>query len=156
MDEQTTREARAVLQSLIGQSLCYGLKSPDTDLYDFGFGVINEMTTRKNEKQMICAYSIHAICRFKIIGRTGEHEVNMYFEDTPSEHFQTDVQRMIGLCVKRVALSDKNDLWLDLGDYWIVFATYENGKESWRYLAFDKSHVHLVASNAWLWISKEK
>lgn len=31
-------DAFKFLQTLLDQPLCYGLKSPDTDLYDFGFG----------------------------------------------------------------------------------------------------------------------
>ena len=149
MECYVSESANCFLQSLINQSLRYGLKSPDTDLYDFGFG---ELTTL-DHKGMIkerCMYSIHATCRFKIIWRNGEGRIDEYYEDTPCEKFHFEVQKLVGLKVKKIALSEKNDLWLDLGDCWIVFATFENGEESWRCLTMDTQKPHLVASNAWV------
>ena len=57
---------------------------------------------------------------------------------------------MIGLSVERIALSDKNDLWLDLNKYWIVFITREDQEESWRFFEPRSKLPHLVASDAWL------
>ena len=38
------QEAEEFLRPLIGQALRYALKSPDTELYDFGFGKPVEVT----------------------------------------------------------------------------------------------------------------
>ena len=73
-----------------------------------------------------------------------------FYEDTPSEIFQKEVERLIGLCPKRVGLSDKNDLWLDFGDYWVVFATFEDGEESWRLFTPGSAEPHWVVSDSWL------
>jgi hypothetical protein len=146
-------DAIEFIQSLVDQSLCYGIKSPDTDLYDFGFGnMVNAANTSSGGKE-VCPFILHATCRFKVIWKNGECRVDKYHEDTPCEIFHSEVKRFVGLKVKRVELSDKNDLWLDLGDYWIVFATFENGEESWRFFTPGIDSPHLVASDSWLYFS---
>ena len=149
MNNYTTERAVSFLQTLINQPLHYGSKSPDTDLFEFGFGNLVEIVSLNGEKRKCCAYILHVICRFKVIGKK-KHQTKRYYEDTSSEEFFSDIQHLIGLKVKRVTLSDKNDLWLDLGDYWVVFATFENSEESWRYFTFGPKRQHLVASNSWL------
>ncbi len=137
------------LQTLVEQPLCYGIKSPDMDLYDFGFG--DTVTIDCNGKTRdVCIHILHVQCRFEVIWRNGERCIDIYDEDTSAESFSTDVIPLIGLKVKRVALSDKNDLWLDFGDCWVVFATFENGEESWRYFMYNTDDPHLVASDSWL------
>ncbi len=150
MDSNIIEKAVSFLQTLVDQPLCYGIKSPDTELYDFGFGPLTEVTDRKGKKREICTYILHALCQFKVIWRNGECRVDKYYEDTPCEIFHSEFQRFIGLKVKRVALSDKNDLWLDFGDYWMVFATFENGEESWRFFTAEIDSPHLVAADSWL------
>ena len=150
METSNRQNAIAFLQTLIGQPLLYALKSPDTELYDFGFGELVEVVNRHGIPRKIGAHTVHALCRFQVIWKTGERRVDKYYEDTPCETFRAEIQPLLGLQVKRVALSDKNDLWLDFGDYWVVFATFENGEESWRFFTSDIALPHLVASNAWL------
>lgn len=138
------------LHSLVGQPLLYAIKSPDTDLYDFGFGKLDGLLNRHGKQKKICTHILHATCRFKVMWKNREQRVDKYYEDTSCEKFHADIQPLFGMKVKRVALSDKNDLWLDLGDYWIVFATFENGEESWRFFTNDIDVPHLVASDSWL------
>lgn len=146
-------DALEFLRTLVDQPLCYGLKSPDTDLYDFGFGnMINVINPYGGEKE-VCTHILHVTCRFKVIWKNGERRVDKYYEDTPCEKFHSEVNRLVGLKVSRVALSDKNDLWLDFGDYWVVFATFENGEESWRFFSSNIGGPHLVASDSWLQFS---
>ena len=147
------QKAFEYLSMLIGHSLLYAKKSSDTELYDFGFGEPAETVNRRGKRKLVGAMSLHALCRIKIIWRNGERKVDKYYEDTPCEEFHHEVKRCIGLQVSRIALSDKNDLWFDLGDYWIVFATFENGEESWRFFTSDINDPHLVASNSWLYFS---
>ena len=139
------------LETLVQQPLVYCLKSPDTELFDFGFGAYVDIATRRG-KHTICTHTIHTLCPLKIIQRTGAKQSRWYYEDTPHDSFQSDVTPLIGLTIKRVALSKKNDLWLDLGDYWIVFATYEDGDddEAWRFFVSDEDKPHLVASDTWV------
>ena len=127
------------LQTLVGLPLLYGIKSPDMDLYDFGFG-----------EKVNCTYALHVVCRFKVIHTKGDYRVDRYFEDTPCEQFHMAISSLIGMKVNRVALSDKNDLWLDFGDYKVVFATFENEEESWRFFTTNTNDPHLVASNSHL------
>lgn len=137
------------LQTLVDQPLCYGLKSPDMDLYDFGFGNIVRVRNLQEERE-VCTHILHVTCRFKVIWKKGEHQVDKYHEDTSCEKFHSEIKNLIGMKVRRVALSDKNDLWLDFGDCWVVFATFENGEESWRFFTSNIDTPHLVASDSWL------
>ena len=138
------------LQSLVGLSLCYGLKSPDVDLYDFGFGdTVNDMESC-GETEKIYTHILHVTCKFQVVSKNGERRVDTYYGDTPCEHFHAEVKRLVGLKVRRVALSAKNDLWLDFGDYWVVFITYEDAEESWRFFTRDEKDPHLVVSDAWV------
>ena len=138
------------LHLLSGQPLLYAIKSPDTDLYDFGFGEWTEIISQRGKRKKIGTYTLHVMCRFKVIWKKSKQRVDKYYEDTPCEKFHTEVQPILGLSVKRVTLSDKNDLWLDLDDCWIVFATYENGEESWRFFSIDINNPHLVAADSWI------
>ena len=153
METSIRQNAVDFLYSLIGKPLNYAIKSPDTELYDFGFGELVEVVNRCGKHKRIGTQILHVICRFKVIWKKGEHRVNRYYEDTSSDEFHTEIQHLFGLKVKRVALSDKNDLWLDLGDCWVVFATFENGEESWRFFTSDVDIPHLIASDSWLYFS---
>ena len=150
MNQSVKQKACDILQTLVSQPLCYVLKSPDTDLYDFGFGKVVETTNWKHTNKRMHTHIIHATCRFEIIWRNEERRVDRYYEDTPSEIVYSDTEKLIGHRIKCFALSEKNDLWLDLGEYWIVFATFETGEESWRFLTHDHQVPHVVASNQWL------
>ncbi len=143
-------DALNFLQTLVDQPLCYGLKSPDMDLYDFGFGNTVFVTDRYGKEREICTHILHVTCRFKVIWKNGYRRVDIYDEDTSCKRFHSDIKRLVGLKVRRVWLSNKNDLWLDFGEYWVVFATFENSEESWRFFTSDKDAPHLVASDCWL------
>lgn len=151
MTEYTTEyNANIILERIIGQPLQYGYMNQKFGLYDFGFGDYIEIPGWNDKPRTVCPQTLHVICPFKVIWKNGEHRVDRYYEDTPSETFHIGVQCLVSRCVKRVALSDKNDLWLDFGDYWVVFVTLENGEESWRFFTPGSSLPHLVVSNSWL------
>ena len=133
---------KAFLDSIIGQKLAYAIKSPDTELYDFGFGEERET----EDKRMLPPYILHVLCRFKIIHKDGSTKVQICHEDTTPNVFNKKIEPLIGLSVKRVGLSDKNDLWLDFGAYWVVFATFEDD-EAWRFFISGSDMPHLVATN---------
>ena len=146
----TAEDAKEYLSKMIGKPLQYALKSPDLDLYDFGFGGWIQTINRKGRLHTVTTYSIHAQCPLKVIWRNGTGRADLYDGDTDSHHFHKETESLLGLPVKRVELSDKNDLWVDLGDYWIVFISWENDEESWRYFLSGGNDPHLVASNKWL------
>lgn len=135
------------LQNLVDQTLCYALKSSDMDLYDFGFVNADEDVSNIGEKTKCADYILHVTCRFKIIWRNEDCRVERYYEDTGSDRFSVAAKQLLGLKVVRVALSEKNDLWLDFGDCWLVFATFENSEESWRLFTRNMDDSHLIATN---------
>ena len=140
------------LQTFVDLTLCYGIKSPDTELYDFCFSEAFRGTNLCDNKS--CTHILHALCRFKVIWRNGESRVDKYYEDTPYKKFCSEVKCLLGRKVRRITLSGKNDLWIDFGDFWIVFVTFEDGEESWRLFTTNDELPHLVASNSWLDFSK--
>lgn len=151
MKNETKESALEFLGILVNKPLCYGLKSPDTELYDFGFGELIKVIDRRNKEKVVANYSLHITCRFRIIKKKGDCRTNKcYYEDTPCDVFHSEIKNLVGLCVKRLALSEKNDLWLDFGDYWVVFATFEDGEESWRFFTTNTNEPHLVASDSWI------
>lgn len=141
------------LYTLVGQPLCYGIKSPDMDLYDLGFGSGIVDVSSYGEETEDWTYILHVTCRFKVIWRNGERRIDKFNEDTPCEKFHSEVKRLIGLKVKRVGLSSKNDLYLDFGDYWVVFVTFEDEEESWRFFTSVPNGPHLIASSSELCFS---
>lgn len=150
MDKKCTREqALRYLENLVGQPLRYGIKLYDTELYDFGFGEMVETTDLWKKKRSVNLHNLHILCDFKVIYRTENRGHKIYCGDTDKKEFESDIQDIIGLTVKRVALSDKNDLWLDFKDYWIAFVTHEDAEESWRYFIMGKENPHLVVADSW-------
>ena len=140
MESNILREDMAMLYDVIGKPLCYAIKSPDIDLFDLGFGL--------DEESWI--YALHATCPIKVIRRNGSRQVECYFGDTTSGVFASGIHQVIGVPVKRVALSTKNDLWLDFGDWWVVAITIENGEESWRFIDREDIDKQVIASNIWI------
>ena len=98
------QEAEEFLRPLVGQPLRYALKSPDTELYDFGFGKPVEVT-RLGIRRRIGTYSIHALCRFKILWENSERGAEEYCENTPSEDFSIKISHLIGREIMELGLS---------------------------------------------------
>ncbi len=68
-------DALEILRTLVDLPLCYGLKSPDMDLYDFGFGnIVNVMDSYWGRTE-VCTRTLHVTCRFKVIWKNGERRV---------------------------------------------------------------------------------
>lgn len=157
MNNKTFTNPREYLETLVGQPMRYGIKSPGLDLYDFGFGEgeVLVVSEGKAKEKRLPPYILHATCRFKVIWRN-KRIVEIYDEEETKEEFAIDVQPMLGHRVKRVALSEKNDLWLDFGVFWIVFVTDEVGdeyyrEESWRFFhMFHEDDPHLIGSDQYL------
>ena len=137
--------AELYVQQLKDKYLCYGIKSPDIDLYDFGFS--GQMEAKQNSNNCFW-YILHITCEFKVIWKN--KCIEYYDANTNTSQFSANIQKLIGLKVQRVTLSEKHDLWLDLGKYWVVFIAFETGLESWRFFTSSKEDAHLVVSNSWL------
>lgn len=150
MDAYIRRISLEYLNTLVGLPLIYAQKSPDTELYDFGFGKLVKAVNYGGNEREIATHILHILCRFKVIRRNCEQQVDRFLEDTPREVFNMKIKHLMGKTVKRVAISCKNDLWLDFGNHWVVFATHENSEESWRYFTSEIHDPHLVASAYWL------
>ena len=139
-------EALSYLNLLLNQPLRDARKFFDTELYIFGFGeTVKELDIHGKESN-VAMYRLHAQCRFKVIWKNGIKRAGICYEDTPNDEFKEIVHPLLNRKVVRVGLSDKNDLWLDFKDYWVVFATFENDEESWRFFEYHKKQ-HLVATD---------
>lgn len=135
------------LQSLVNQSLVYGIKSPDTELYDFGFAKASEYENGRDKQQREFDLVVHCVCCVRVIRRSVKSVVERYDGDSDYSVFASSIGRLLGLPVKRVALSDKNDLWLDFGEYWMVLVTFEDDEESWRFFSSGGGTPHMVVTN---------
>lgn len=137
-------DAEHMLHDLVGQALCYGLKSPDMFFYDMGFGKCEIIESLNHRRQLLSTFAIHASCYLKVIEREC-HKSILFSGNSNSEDFHEVIERLCGLTVKRIALSPKNDLWIDLGSIWLVFITVESEEESWRFFSPTQDSCHLVA-----------
>lgn len=138
------------LNNLIGQPLRYGIKSPDTELYDFGFGDIIESYDIFGRKRSVCNYALHTICDFDVISKHGQRKVDSFDGNSDDQVFSVEIKTLIGLKVEKISLDEKNNLTLDFGNYEIVFYTLDDDEESWRILEPGVDKLHLVAANSWI------
>lgn len=136
--------ALTVLQKLVGCCFRYGLKAYDMDLFDLGFGDDVSFVNCLGDKQLACRYALHFTCGIKLFWKDGC--VDEYDALADSKQFSSAVKPLIGRKVNRIALSDKNDLWIDLSLCNIVIVTYEDDIESWRFFSPGTGNSHLIAS----------
>lgn len=150
MDGVTKDAAEGILKPMLGQPLHYSRVHIEYDMFEFGFGPLFRQLGPNGMYRMVCPYTIHTQVPYLTIKDRKRRRAKDYYWDTTPEVFYRGTKKLIGLEVKRVGLSEKNDLWIDLGDYWIVFPTYENGEESWRFFTPGSDRPHLVASDSWV------
>lgn len=136
---------KIMINSLVGQQLRYSIKSPDMDLFDLGFGQAITFVNANNVQQEACQHTIHLVCGLFIFWKNGRKEE--FHGNSLASVFNNNTQPLIGETVRRVALSDKNDLWLDLGQCHIVIVTLDDGEESWRLFTPGANTPHLIATN---------
>lgn len=145
----TRDDAEKMLGCIIGQPLQYGRIYQEYGMYGLGFGPLFKVPSWNGVPKLVCPYTFHIQCQLKIIDREKCSAIK-FMADTPPEIFTTNIMQLVCLVVKRFALSDKFDLWIDLGDYWIVFVTWEDETESWRFFTPESDDPHLVVSSSWL------
>lgn len=140
-----TNSSDKLIDALVGKQFRYGFKSPDMDLYDLGFGCDIVFMNADGKRQEACQFALHLVGGIFAYWKDGRKEE--FYGNTHPSAFQKSIQNLIGENVRRVALSDKNDLWLDLGQCNIVIVTLDSGDESWRLFTPGADAPHLVASN---------
>ena len=139
----------SILNQLVGKRLLYGIQSPDVVFFDLGFGEYIQAKNLYGIERSVATYTLHAMCGIKVIYRKEPHHTECYIGDTPAD-FNSLLSKLVGQIIKRVALSEKNDFGMDLGDYWIVLVTNEDSEESWRYFSHLSNTSHLVFSDTWI------
>ena len=138
----TQEQLENTAQRLTGTKLAYAEKNADNESFDFGFGE----TAGKD-----FTYALHVTCSFDVIPRdealeAGER-VRVFGYDASAAEFQNYISAFFGKEIIRVAVNEKNDLWLDLGDYWVVFDTDEySDDEAWRLTETASGAPALIAS----------
>lgn len=142
-------KAITYLQELLEQPLSYGIKSINSELFVFRFGPSLD-ALQENTTSQICTYNLHVMCGIKIVSKIEKKTIKEYSGNSSYEVFSRDIIQLIGLTVKRVALSEKNDIWIDFGEYWVIIVTNEDDDESWRFFSSDDNRRHLVASDSWI------
>ncbi len=140
------QQALSELQVLVGLPMGYAIDAEGwEDLIRVGFGDPADVPRDVNPYQ----YELHVMCPFKLIWRE-EKRKEMFWEYSSQDMYLPSFRKLVGHEIKRVGLSDKNDLWLDLGFCWIVFCTYDDGEESWRFMSVHEDSPHLYASDTWI------
>lgn len=143
-------ETLDLLQMLVGHPLWYAIKSPDMDLYDFGFG------KPKAPGNTVSEYVVHAVCHVHLIWNDETRPREIFTGDTPAQEFHTAIQPLIGKTVRQVKIKRLHSLRLFFDDCRIVFATNEDDEESWRLFACEKDWPHMVASYYFLSFPDDK
>lgn len=136
------------LQALVGKPLGYALKSRDMSFYDLGFGDDVAAYNRIRGHYEICEITLHVASGMKIFWKDGTKEELL--GDAPATITAPLTQKLAGHPIRRIALSEKNDLWLDFGICHMVVVTYEDGEESWRVFGAEEDAKHLVAADSWI------
>ena len=83
----SNQEAMVILSQLVNQPLHYGIKSPDCDLYDIGFGKMVDYVGLNNEIRKVCNYTLHITCRFKIIEKKKSKPLVAILRTLPAVYF---------------------------------------------------------------------
>ncbi len=139
-------ESYPYLSVIIGTTLNYGTKSPDFSLYNLGFGT---EIMREDYKGNLCAFSEYSIHCVEGIVLYSNHKRQEYGYEDLQFTFESAISPFVGLVVRKITLSDKNDLWIDMGKCQLVIVTSEDNEESWRFLSSAHGY-HIISSNKWI------
>lgn len=124
---------------LLGATIDYALKSPDMNLYDFGFTyhLPNSPASQK--------IALHVMCSF--VAKIGTFEEKRYYGDSSNLHFYEHFNCLIGKSVCGISLGEKGDLGINFGQSHIKITPADDGNESWRIFCDCKYSSHLVVSD---------
>lgn len=136
------------LNCIVGMPLQYGIKHSDLDLFQLGFGESISLESWNGQALKINKYAIHFDSALYLYWKN--RKVDKFYSDTQAEEFNVVFSKLLGKHVERIALSDKNDLWLDLGDCRMVIVTRDDDEESWRFFLPRTNQPHLIASSSTL------
>lgn len=143
-------QAMEYLQLLVGQKLDHGFKASDFDLFDLGFGKLVGVTNCKGKKRIVNYFVLHVMCGLRLIHKSDPARSIDFSIDTLREDFDVYVEKLKGAEVKRVRIRRSNDLWIDLGEYWMIAKPFLDDEESWCYFTFEEDSPYLAASSQWL------
>ena len=149
----TTQNIESYLRSIVGSPLQYGIKHSDLNLFQLGFGDCVSFEHWKGQTLEINRYAIHFDSAIHLYWKDGE--VDRFEPNAEENMFSSVISKLMGRYVERVALSDKNDLWIDLGICRIVVVTRDDDMESWRFFQPRTSHPHLIASSTTLELEED-
>ena len=140
------------LSSIIGLPLHYVLKSPDTELYDFGFGKPREIDNWYGKIRKLCPYTLHVLCDFSVLdSRERIEEIEFDGNSTPEKE-EPVMKGLVGKKVQAVKVIQNHDLIIDFKFKRLWFITNSDSEESWRFFATDLKQPHIVASAHELWV----
>lgn len=146
--KNTCKKYLLFLHQLIGKMFVYGIKSPDCDLYDFGFGDVDSVNKSTNPVET-CDLFLHFTCRFIVIYK-GTNNRKCYDEFVTQEEFEKEIKPFLGMVIKNVKFSKQNDLIIDFDRVRIILVTFSDKEESWRLFSKKIDNLHLVVSNSWM------
>ena len=142
------------LSSIIGLPLHYVLKSPDTELYDFGFGEPRKIDNWYGKTRRLCPYTLHVLCDFSVLdSRERIAEIEFNGNSTP-EMVEPVMKGLIGKKVQAVKIIQDHDLIIEFEFKRLWFITNSDFEESWRFFATDLKQPHIVASMHELWVER--
>ena len=135
------------LNKLVGQKVQYAKKSPDTELYDIGFGEMRK-TIMYNGSE----HSVSTLCRIKVVfcESSLKKQIKWFDSVSSSEEFSHIENNIIGLEVISIDVNERNCLKVDLGQWVLVFFPNGDDEESWRFFSPYSEEPHLVVSNSWI------
>lgn len=139
------------LRCLVGRPLQYGIKRSDFDLFQLGFGECVAVEKWQGQVLEINKFAVHFDSAIYLYWENGN--IDRFFSSTKEASFNAVISSLIGRRVRRIALSEKNDLWIDLGKCRMVIVTRDDEEESWRYFQPRTECPHLIASGSSLILS---
>lgn len=144
----TKQNVERYLNCIVGTPLQYGFKHSDFDLFQLGFGDCVSFEKWKGQTLAINRYAIHFDSAIYLYWKHGG--VDRFDSSTADNVFSSAISKLIGTHVKKIALSEKNDLWIDLGECRIAVVTRDDCEESWRFFQPRTENPHLIASSVTL------
>ena len=141
------------LNGIVGEPLQYGIKTSDLDLFQLGFGESISVEYWKGKLVEINKYAVHFDSAVYLYWKDGK--VDMFYPDAHTSSFNLAISKLVGKIVKRIALSSKNDFWIELDNCRMVIVTRDDEDESWRFFCPRTRQPHLVASSTTLMLDED-
>ena len=142
MNAISAKDATSALQSIIGCAFRFGIKSPDMDLYQIGFGEDVVFINYFGNRQEASKYAIHFTCGLHLDWSDGKQIE--YDSQSDAKTFHREIESLIGLPVKTAEVLANNNVFIDLGLCKLEIVVREDGDESWRFFQPGQNSDHIV------------